>query len=371
MGVHLDAAHVVMRRRGHRDRLRHGINACSEAIPGDGGVVGEDARTEGGAGVEKNLPARLDLAVVGPRHDVPGRQFGILVDGGHEALTQVVDQDGALAAERFGGERGGIGASRDGGGVKLHEFRVGDDRPGAGGHAHCVAADARRIGGDRIEPAQAARGQHGGAGPNQHRLAVAVAELAGIDADDAALFRRQIHRRQPLHHADGRGAAHLGDKGLHDGEAGPVAVHPDDATVRVRGLAAEQEMSRKVPIEGRAPAREIIDARRRLRGHRLGDCLVDDAGTGNLGIDRVSVRAVAIAYCSRDAALGPGRRSAVTERLGRQHGHRPRRQLQGAEETGQSCSDDQSAVGIQDVVVRWHAAPFVAAQVFTRWEVYV
>ena len=53
----------------------------------------------------------------------------------HEALALVVDQHRAFAAQRFGRQRRGIAAHRDGGGMELHEFRIGDQRAGARRHA--------------------------------------------------------------------------------------------------------------------------------------------------------------------------------------------------------------------------------------------
>ena len=67
--------------------------------------------------------ARRDLAMDGARHHIARRQFGIGMDRGHEALALLVDQDRAFAAQRLGGQRRGIAADGDGGGMELHEFR--------------------------------------------------------------------------------------------------------------------------------------------------------------------------------------------------------------------------------------------------------
>ena len=74
-----------------------------------------------------------------------------------------IDQLGALAAQRLGGERRRVAADVDGGRVELHELGIGDDRAGARGHAEAAALRFRRVGGDGVEVADAAGGQDHGA----------------------------------------------------------------------------------------------------------------------------------------------------------------------------------------------------------------
>ena len=61
LGVHRDAAHVVMLRRTHRDGLARRVDADVKAGLGDGGEVGGKAVAECGAGVEKHAAAVADL----------------------------------------------------------------------------------------------------------------------------------------------------------------------------------------------------------------------------------------------------------------------------------------------------------------------
>ena len=58
--------------------------------------------------------------------------------------------------KRFGGKRRGIAADVDRGRVELDELGVGDDGAGARGHAKAAAFRLGRVGGDRIEVADAA-----------------------------------------------------------------------------------------------------------------------------------------------------------------------------------------------------------------------
>ena len=206
------------------------------------------------------------------------------MDRWHEAFAQFIDQDGAFAAERFGSEGGRVGTRCDGGRVELHELGVGDDRAGPRRHAHGVAAHAGRVGGHGVKSAESARRQHGGAGADEHRFCVAVAELAAVDADDAAVGARQVDRRDPLHHPDRGRSAHFGDQRLHDSEAGPVAFHPHHPVYRVRGFARQAEMPLVVAVERGAPVGEVLDARGGLGGDALGGQYIDDARPGLFGV---------------------------------------------------------------------------------------
>ena len=190
--VDLDPAHVEMGRGGDRDHAVDRVDAGVRAVFADGGKAGEDGGAQGGARVEIDLSTRLDLAEIGAGDDVPRGQFGVWMDGGHEALAQIIDEDSAFAAQRLGGEGRRIGTGRNGGGMELDEFGIGNDSPGTGRHTHGMAAHAGRIGGDGIKAAQAAGGQHGGAGADEDGLGIAVAQLAAIDADDAAIVAGEI-----------------------------------------------------------------------------------------------------------------------------------------------------------------------------------
>ncbi len=70
--------------------------------------------------------ALADLGKVGAGDDVARGEFGIGMDGRHEALACLVDEDGAFAAEGLGGEGRRICTGGDGRGVELDEFGIGD-----------------------------------------------------------------------------------------------------------------------------------------------------------------------------------------------------------------------------------------------------
>ena len=80
------------------------------------------------------------------------------------------------------------------------------------------------------------------------------------------------------------------------------------------------------------------------RAIRRGDLLVDDAGAGGDGVGEVRVDRVAGADRGGDAALRPGRRGALADRRGGEHGHRARRQTERAEQAGEPAADDDDVV---------------------------
>ena len=92
------------------------------------------------AAIEEGAAAGRDLGMDGAGDDVARREFGVGMDREHEALAGRVDQRGAVAAQRLGGERRRVAADVDRGRVELHELRIGDHRAGAGRHAEAVAA---------------------------------------------------------------------------------------------------------------------------------------------------------------------------------------------------------------------------------------
>ena len=115
-----------MLRRRHRDRLGRRVDAGLEAGRGDSGEFLGESGAHGLGGVEEGAASAGEFGEHAARDNVAGGEFRILVQRRHEALSGAVDQNGALAAQGLGGERRGIAADVDGGGMELHELGVGD-----------------------------------------------------------------------------------------------------------------------------------------------------------------------------------------------------------------------------------------------------
>ncbi len=124
--IDLDAPHVEMGGGRDRDGVVDGIDARLAAIARHGGEARENGRAEGRSRVEKDLMALADLGKVGAGDDVARGELGIGMDGRHEALACLVDEDGAFATEGLGGEGRRICTGGDGRGVELDEFGIGD-----------------------------------------------------------------------------------------------------------------------------------------------------------------------------------------------------------------------------------------------------
>ncbi len=356
-----DAAHVVMRGGRHRNSFTHGIDARCGAGGVDGWESVGKARPYRLAAVEINARAAAELAVNGARHDVARRKLGHGMTAQHEAFAPAVDEDRALAAQGFGGERRGVAADGDGGGMELHEFGVGDERARACGHGKPVALRRGGIGGHGVKRAHASGRQHHMARADENeraRLALVPAMGLGEDAAHAPLMECQRARTMAREHADrGRGRHRAAERG-DDRFARAIAAHAHDARAAVGAFAAEHEMARGVAVEGHAEAGEIVDARRGFLGEETRHVRVDDAGAHRDGVGGVLARAVAGTDGRGNAALRPSARGAVAGAaavLGEQ-GDLARSKLEGGEEACEPRADDENVAGI-DHVVSGHGAP--------------
>ena len=202
--VHRDAAHVVVRRRAHRDRLRR-ADRCRRPgrVRSRSGSAAAKRSPSASRASRKTLLARPRSARQIARATTSrGRELGA-GHVGHEALAPVVDQDGALAAQRLRGERHGIAARAPwpSGGTARTRDRAGPRRPVPPWRGRCRW---RRAGWSCAgRAADAAGRQHDGAG-----------------GQDAAAGRRRPAehagrpRRPSTHQVDGAEALQHRDRGL-------------------------------------------------------------------------------------------------------------------------------------------------------------
>ena len=189
--------------RGGRDGdwHGHGVYAGRHAARVDGREFCRESRADRRARVEKGAVAARDAAEHAARNNVAGREFGGWVDVGEKAMAVPVDDQRALAAQRFRRERRGIDADVDGGRVKLHEFGVGDQRAGARRHGDAGAAGVDGVCRDAIEMADAAGREHKRGAAEEARLSVGV---AAKHADRPAFPRYDLERGNTLDDFDRR-----------------------------------------------------------------------------------------------------------------------------------------------------------------------
>ena len=161
--IRRDAAHVVMDRRQHRDRLLRHVDAREDprAFGNAGKPLVQDLRIEmiemqvDVVGVLADAAAFADLDRHGARHDVArgevlrGRRIAL-----HEALALRVGDVAAFAARAFGDQ---AARAVDAGRVELHELHVLQRQAGAQHHGVAVARAGMRRGRREIGAAVAAR----------------------------------------------------------------------------------------------------------------------------------------------------------------------------------------------------------------------
>ena len=130
----------------------------------------------------------------GAGHDVAGREVGERVLALHEAHARLVDEEGALAADRLGDER--LLAARalaepQHGRVELDELEVGEHGAGPQRGGHAVAGRDGRVRRRGVDLAETAGREHDGAGVRgPDAVDLALADDVERDAADPLRPRR-------------------------------------------------------------------------------------------------------------------------------------------------------------------------------------
>ncbi len=179
--------------------------------------------------VEECATAGFYLGEHAARHDVSRRKFSEGVPRQHEAFAFVVDQRGAFAAQGLGRKRRRIAPDHDRGGVKLHEFRIGDNCACACSDRETEPAGLRRICRHGIEMPDAAGRQYHRARRDAHRLCSGVAGSAQLKPCHRAIQGQKLFGEITFNHTDGGRSPHGFDQRRHDRPAGHVAAYMHDA----------------------------------------------------------------------------------------------------------------------------------------------
>ena len=197
----------------------------------------------------------------------------------------------------------------------------------------------------------------GGADPVDLALADDVDRHA---AYPAVVGLEEVDDERVLDHLDARvglDAVQRLDEGPADLAAGRVAAGVGDPVAVVAALAGQQDLAGRVAVELRTERDELADPLRSLGdegGHGLD---VAEADAGDEGVAQVLLRRVRRVHRRGDAALGPGGRALVEDRLGdEQDGVDLLPEPQGRGQPGDAGPDDDD-VDVGGPARRWGVEP--------------
>ena len=248
-----------------------------------------------------------------------------------EALSSLVEKNGALAAERLREKERGVHERR---GMELHELEIAERCSGAVRRRHTVTDRAGRIGRPLPEGRCPARGEQRCA--RHDRAAIGDRSDATVAVDDRARAVGLLRRHGC---ADARNALGEDPRDAVSGRGPACMDHPSTAVA-----ALEPEPL----VELDAELYEVSDPRGRLNGQHLDGARAAEAAPRTHGVLRVQFRRVVVTNRCRNAALGEraGRRK---ERAFRdEQDVRVARRAQCADEPRDAAPDDEEVGSILD-----------------------
>ncbi len=227
----------------------------------------------------------------------------------HEGGAVTALEDGTLAAHRLGDEEGTGVRVVERGRMELHEFHVGDGRPGTVGHGDAVAGGDVRVAGVEVHLAGAAGGKKRDARREGAYLAALSVEHVGAQA---AVFLEVLLEHLRLgDKVDGdvvlvdgdvvviQDRLHQGALDLAAGDVLGVQDAPRAVTAlagQVVGVAALGELD--------TPVDQVADDLGPFLDHHAHHVLMADTGTGHQRVLHVGVEGVLLGGYGGDAPLG-------------------------------------------------------------------
>ena len=278
-----------MRCRRDRDRRLRGVVPLLDEASHQRREATAVDRTK----VEQHRPTSRDL----PRDDVARRK---LVG---EAIALIVEEHGALAAQRLGEEERRVDERRR---VELDELEVGERGAGAVRGRDPLADGAGGI--RRPLP------ERGGAARREERRARRDRAAIGDDADAALVVAPDGEHPLALGDGDPRMREHALGELPRDAIAGRRSTRMHDATAAVAALEPE------AVVELDAELDEVADARRRLVRQDGDGARPAEPAARAERVLRVERRIVVLPHRGRDAALGEEARGREQRPL-REHEH--------------------------------------------------
>lgn len=307
-----DAAHQIVRGRGHGDRLARPVESPFTRDAVDGGEPAAQCGSSQARRIQSHGSALgRRLTSDRPRHHVPWGEFAVGMAVEREAAPVVVDQGGALAPHGLGDEERGTG--RQDRRMELHELEVGDRRARAQCHGDAVTGGAVRVRRVGVEVTGAAGREDHGFGRELGRRAV------DQQPDAAGRSRRQeeVGEQRALDDGDG-GLPHGGDERGRDRGSGGVAAGVHDTGVLVRRLTPQLQRTVRRPVEGDAAGDELGDPLGTLGDEHAHGRGIGESRAGVHRVGRVLRRRVAGAVDPRHTALRESGAAVAEHALGRE-----------------------------------------------------
>src|SRR2546423_4508666 len=238
-----DTAHHVVRRGCDRYEIAARVDAACHADGKDAGealreILAQLARVE----VDAPLPL---LAKDGTGDDVARRELGELMTLHHEALAGVVHENGSFAADGFGDQLQRILRRIQRGRMKLHELHIGESSAGAMSNCETVAGRDNGIGRVTKNLAATTRRQDSHI---RDDLGGAASD-AGAHADAFVTSDDEVEHAGLLDNADALALVDAIDERARDLGARLIAMRVDDTILRMRCLASELEIARRIEVE--------------------------------------------------------------------------------------------------------------------------
>ena len=310
------AADGVVGRGGDGDGVAGQVEPVLGAEGRDGGEAGPHRLGVEVAQVEGDLAAqRGGAAGDRARDDVARAQLGHGVLARHEPVPAGVAQHRPLAPHRLAHQRERAVAEGERGGVELHQLEVGQRRAGPGGQGRAVGRRPGGVGGARVEPAHAARGERHR--PRRARARPPVG-AGRPEAGRAAVAHQHLDGALALGELDARVGPQRGRERGDDVGPGRVAAGVHDARRRVGALARQPQPS-AAAVEGHPAGEQLGDLGRPLAADGGGGVGVAEAGPGRERVAQVRLDRVAAVHGRRDAALGAPRAAVPEGALGDDH----------------------------------------------------
>jgi hypothetical protein len=219
-----------------------------------------------------------------------------------EPIAIDVTNQCAMAAQRLGQERTRHSFMMQCGGVKLHEFHIGNGSSGSQCHRYPVSGCFKRIGCHRENLAGTTGGKKNVSSPDIGKRTIGQRRS---DSDTAAVLDHEIKSKGVFVNLRCF-AAHRRNKCSLNFGAGCNTTSVHDSRKRVAALSGEFKLTIGITIEPRTESHKITNPDRTFLNKHPNSVDVTQAGSGSQRVSQMQIGGIGITaeHCG-DTALGP------------------------------------------------------------------